>query len=652
MGTLLLAAARGAHFAAMTLAFGVLAFALAVARPAFRADEPGERFRARAIEGRLIAVALAAALVSLASAAGWLVAQTAAIGGVPLADAFDRPLLASVLAQTLFGRVWLVRAALLIALALLLAVALGSGIRRSLALTAAAVAAAAALGTLAWAGHAAAAEGGAAMVQLGSDVVHLLAAGGWLGALLGLVLLLRATNGRVAAAATRRFSTLGIVSVAALIATGIVNAWYLVGGVPALLGTTYGRLLALKLALFALMLALAAANRLRLAPQVGQGRESAVRHLRRNAIVELAAGTGVLAIVAVLGITVPAVHETVVWPFDRTLEFDVEDSQRAALWIALAAAAGCVGAGVAFANRRRRPAVALAGVATTAGAAVAGLALFAVPAYPTTYMAPSVPYDVPTISRGADVYARHCVACHGSRGAGDGPLAQSLAVAPANLATHARHHRPGDLFWWVAHGLPGTPMPPFSPQLGDNDVWRVVRFLEFRADAVDAEKLTGSIDPRWGIVAPDFTFERAGGPQQSLRATARGTATLLVLYSLPDSAPRLDALAAADRSLGDAGLRIVALPMDAAKAGIGAAGKLPFSVAASPDAARLYAMLTSSDPLRPVRHAEFLVDGQGYLRARWRGPLPDGEGGIAEVRTAVDELHRAPPLPPPRPGHH
>src|SRR5262249_56858630 len=68
--------------------------------------------------------------------------------------------------------------------------------------------------------------------------------------------------------ATLRFSTLGLISVGLLIATGIVNGWILAGSVPALIGTGYGRLLLAKVALFFAMVAVAAVNRLRLTPRL------------------------------------------------------------------------------------------------------------------------------------------------------------------------------------------------------------------------------------------------------------------------------------------------------------------------------------------------------------------------------------------------
>src|SRR5262249_57226864 len=68
--------------------------------------------------------------------------------------------------------------------------------------------------------------------------------------------------------ATLRFSTLGLISVGLLIATGVVNGWTLAGSVPALIGTDYGRLLLAKVALFLAMVSGAAINRLRLTPRL------------------------------------------------------------------------------------------------------------------------------------------------------------------------------------------------------------------------------------------------------------------------------------------------------------------------------------------------------------------------------------------------
>jgi putative copper resistance protein D len=119
-----------------------------------------------------------------------------------------------------------------------------------------------------------------------------------------------ASGGRDSA---QRFSTLGIVSVATLLATGIVNAWILVGSFTALLATQYGQLLMLKIMVFALMLGFAAVNRLALTPRLAGSPESsarieALRRLTRNSVVEIGLGFLIFAMVGMLGTLHPAIH--------------------------------------------------------------------------------------------------------------------------------------------------------------------------------------------------------------------------------------------------------------------------------------------------------------------------------------------------------
>jgi putative copper resistance protein D len=114
--------------------------------------------------------------------------------------------------------------------------------------------------------------------------------------------------------ATLRFSNFGIASVGTILVTGVINTWYLVGGIAALTDTDYGRLLLIKVALFVAMIAIATVNRVRLTPRLVHGAGASVVHdawrqLRRNTVIEAAAGAIIIAIVAVLGVTPPAVHE-------------------------------------------------------------------------------------------------------------------------------------------------------------------------------------------------------------------------------------------------------------------------------------------------------------------------------------------------------
>jgi copper resistance protein D len=171
-------------------------------------------------------------------------------------------------------------------------------------------AAAGLVASLAWVGHAGATPGAEGGVHLISDVMHLLAAGAWLGGLPAFAILLAhaqsADDPTIAIRATARFSWLGVIGVGTLLASGVLNSWFLLSGPRDLIATDYGRLLLLKIALFVAMVAVAAVNRFRLTPRLPA--PVAMRALARNSLIECALGLGVLLIVGALGTMPPAAH--------------------------------------------------------------------------------------------------------------------------------------------------------------------------------------------------------------------------------------------------------------------------------------------------------------------------------------------------------
>jgi hypothetical protein len=140
--------------------------------------------------------------------------------------------------------------------------------------------------------------------------LHLLAAAGWLGTLPALALLLAWTHRhgqpQHAVRATRRFSRLGIACVLVLLASGIVNSWNLLYAPGDLVATDYGRLVSLKICLFAAMLGIAAVNRFRLTPRLPSA--AAGRALLRNSLAETTLGLGILFAVGALGTMAPPAH--------------------------------------------------------------------------------------------------------------------------------------------------------------------------------------------------------------------------------------------------------------------------------------------------------------------------------------------------------
>jgi putative copper resistance protein D len=301
---------RATHFAVTALTVGVLAFLVLVASPALRAAP------ADGIERRLLRIAWIGLAATLASGLAWVALEVGAMSGLALAEAVREGMVPVVLTQTQFGIVANLRLALAALLAASLAFAGANEDARRLSLACAAVM----LGALAWTGHAAGTVGAKGTLHLIGDALHVLAAGAWVGGLLPLALLLSAArrhhDHRWASAAydaTRRFSALGMASVGTLIATGALNAWILVGSLAALVGTDYGRLLLLKLALFAAMLCLAAINRLHLTPRLAQQASeptqvAALGWLRVNSTVEAGLGAVIFVIVGVLGTLHPAIH--------------------------------------------------------------------------------------------------------------------------------------------------------------------------------------------------------------------------------------------------------------------------------------------------------------------------------------------------------
>jgi putative copper resistance protein D len=301
---------RAIHFAATAIAAGAVIFRMLVAAPSLHSAPILIR---AAVERRIRAVMWISLAIAVVTGLIWLLQQTVSMSGQPLGEAISSGAFLDVVNATGFGFATEVRLLLAMALAICLAY------ERIMLLRWFAFASAIGLvAAIAWTGHAASTPSELGYMHLASDALHLTAAATWLGGLICLALLLSLIRGDQALAsqqfdAVRRFSALGIASVAALITSGIISAWILVGSIRALVGSDYGRLLMLKLAAFAVMLAFAAANRVwltpQLAPAVKTGERSCAAHaLTRNTMFEIALGFLIFCIVGVLGTLHPAVH--------------------------------------------------------------------------------------------------------------------------------------------------------------------------------------------------------------------------------------------------------------------------------------------------------------------------------------------------------
>jgi len=256
-------------------------------------------------------VVIVGTIVVLLSALSLLLATSANMA-VSAAAALDLDTLSKVLFGTSFGRVWcwhLVFALLLIGVCLVP--------RASWRMPAILILSLPLLVSLGWIGHAVEGEGTARLVHQINQMVHLLAAGLWLGGLVPLAWLFARARSASGAAwvpvvcdVVPRFSQMGYAAVAFLAATGAINTLLLVGSTGALVGTPYGRLLGVKILLFLAMVAVALFNRFRLLPRLRREAQPAasISALARSVLCEQGLGLAILAVVSVLGTWPPANH--------------------------------------------------------------------------------------------------------------------------------------------------------------------------------------------------------------------------------------------------------------------------------------------------------------------------------------------------------
>ncbi|WP_411959918.1 copper homeostasis membrane protein CopD [Pseudomonas mandelii] len=253
-----------------------------------------------------------AALGLLLSIASMVVMASAMSGETAFAEL--RPHVEMMVLETDMGLAWVVRIVALVVGGL--AVMLNHR-APGVGLLVATIAGGIALASLAWNGHGAMDEGIRRVWHFTTDILHLLAAGVWLGALVALALMAKANvlqteeRIRLLARAVTRFEVVGALIVVVITVTGVVNYLFIVGlELDDLFLSTYGILLFIKVTLFAGMLVLAALNRFHLGPFLQRSLRNgqywvAANALRRSVVMELAAAVLIVGLVAWLGTLSP-----------------------------------------------------------------------------------------------------------------------------------------------------------------------------------------------------------------------------------------------------------------------------------------------------------------------------------------------------------
>lgn len=280
---MIFAAVRAIHFASLLTVFGASALYLQAS--------------GLAVEDRqLRRLLLFCTIAALTTAPLWLAFVAAEMsGGSP----FDIAAIGTVVQHTTFGVVFTIRVALLAWLCV--AVLVSSHLTRVL------IAGAALIGISVTSHAAAAGTPDYVYARAVVDALHLVTAGFWVG---GLAVLTRETlvsprDMPRLIGLLRAFSRRGAPSVAVLLAAGAANSIFILGAPGMQWAPTYLTLLAAKIVLAGVMVALALTNRFGVLPALERGEREAGETIPLTVIAELSCAAAILVIVGFLGVISP-----------------------------------------------------------------------------------------------------------------------------------------------------------------------------------------------------------------------------------------------------------------------------------------------------------------------------------------------------------
>jgi cbb3-type cytochrome oxidase cytochrome c subunit/mono/diheme cytochrome c family protein len=123
------------------------------------------------------------------------------------------------------------------------------------------------------------------------------------------------------------------------------------------------------------------------------------------------------------------------------------------------------------------------------------------------------PFTPVARERGATIYQRWCLGCHGPVGDGQGPASAFIYPPPLNFTTLARHPDAsgGLLYYQIMNGITGTAMPYFKRELESEKIWDVSNYVaEYFIGKIDANQEPRGIDASYEP-APEFGEPGEGG---------------------------------------------------------------------------------------------------------------------------------------------
>ncbi len=193
-------------------------------------------------------------------------------------------------------------------------------------------------------------------------------------------------------------------------------------------------------------------------------------------------------------------------------------------------------------------------------------------------------------------------------------------------------------------------MPGFSQSLSEEERWDLINFMRALSSAERARNLAPVIDENPWLVAPDFAYGTNAGDSKTLKDHRGDRIVLLVALNLQDTEERLRQLGDARQQLQSAGVEIIVVPNPIDQLFV--ADKLPGLIMTEgireiSDTYSLFARsFADENPLTGTPHVEYLIDKQGYIRARWLPTENDAWRKIDVLLKQVDLLRNEKPRAP------
>ncbi len=92
-------------------------------------------------------------------------------------------------------------------------------------------------------------------------------------------------------------------------------------------------------------------------------------------------------------------------------------------------------------------------------------------------MANPVPSNPDNLTLGAELFAKNCKSCHGTKGKGDGPKAANLETTCGDFTTpQFQSQTDGEIYYKMKEGR--DDMPTFKKKIADEeDFWQMVNYI-------------------------------------------------------------------------------------------------------------------------------------------------------------------------------